>query len=116
MCCGSVTAPPLSGDGSTIVREPYGDARAPGCLHRWVDGATIVLVAAHRGGLGVARGEGKGGDVAQYEAYCVKCKTKRTFEGTVVTLKNGRSAAQGTCPVCGTKVMRILGKADVAAS
>jgi hypothetical protein len=60
-------------------------------------------------------GEGRDG-VAQYEAYCVKCKTKRTFEGTVVTLKNGRSAASGTCPVCGTKVMRILGKADVAAS
>ena len=27
-----------------------------------------------------------------------------------VTLKNGRKAAQGQCPVCGTKVMRILGK------
>ncbi|HWL91002.1 MAG: DUF5679 domain-containing protein [Actinomycetota bacterium] len=54
--------------------------------------------------------------MAQYEAYCVKCKAKRQFEGTVVTLKNGRNAASGTCPVCGTKVMRILGKADVAAS
>jgi hypothetical protein len=61
-------------------------------------------------------GGGREEHVAQYEAYCVKCKTKRTFEGTVVTLKNGRSAAQGTCPVCGTKVMRILGKADLAAS
>ena len=60
-------------------------------------------------------GEGRHG-VAQYEAYCVKCKAKRQFEGTVVTLKNGRSAASGTCPVCGTKVMRILGKADAAAS
>jgi uncharacterized protein DUF5679 len=49
-------------------------------------------------------------NVAQYEAYCVKCRAKRTFEGTEVTLKNGRRAAQGTCPVCGTKVMRILGK------
>jgi hypothetical protein len=83
-------------------------------LHRWNDRATIVLGAAHRGGSGARWG--KGGIVAQYEAYCVKCKTKRTFEGTVVTLKNGRSAASGTCPVCGTKVMRILGKADVAAS
>ena len=45
-----------------------------------------------------------------YEAYCVKCRAKREFEGTVVELKNGRKAAQGTCPVCGTKVMRILGK------
>jgi hypothetical protein len=54
--------------------------------------------------------------VAQYEAYCVKCKAKRQFEGTVVKLKNGRDAASGTCPVCGTKVMRILGKSDAAAS
>ena len=51
-------------------------------------------------------GEGRHG-VAQYEAYCVKCKAKREFEGTVVTLKNGRNAASGTCPVCGTKVFRI---------
>jgi hypothetical protein len=87
----------------------------PGCLHPCVDETTIVLEAAHPGGLESAGGKG-GRDVAEYEAYCVKCKTKRTFEGTVVTLKNGRSAAQGTCPVCGTKVMRILGKADAAAS
>ena len=51
-----------------------------------------------------------GCDVAKYEAYCVKCKAKREFEGEVVTLKNGRSAAKGTCPVCGTTVMRMLGK------
>ena len=49
--------------------------------------------------------------MAQYEAYCVKCREKRQFEGEEVTLANGRRAAQGTCPVCGTKVMRILGKA-----
>jgi Domain of unknown function (DUF5679) len=46
----------------------------------------------------------------KYEAYCVKCRAKREFEGEVVELKNGRKAAQGQCPVCGTKVMRILGK------
>jgi hypothetical protein len=49
-------------------------------------------------------------NMAQYEAYCVKCKAKREFEGEVVTLKNGRKAAKGKCPVCGTTVMRILGK------
>ncbi len=48
--------------------------------------------------------------MVRYEAYCVKCRTKREFEGAEVTLKNGRRAAQGTCPVCGTKVLRILGK------
>jgi NAD-dependent SIR2 family protein deacetylase len=53
---------------------------------------------------------GKEAHVAMYEAYCVKCRAKREFEGSVVELKNGRKAAQGTCPVCGTKVMRILGK------
>ena len=53
---------------------------------------------------------GKEAAVAMYEAYCVKCRAKREFEGTVVELKNGRKAAQGICPVCGTKVMRILGK------
>lgn len=50
--------------------------------------------------------------VAQYEAYCMKCREKRMFEGTIVELKNGRPAAQGTCPVCGTKLTRILSKAE----
>ena len=40
--------------------------------------------------------------MAQYEGYCMKCREKRTFEGQIVTLKNGRPAAQGACPVCGT--------------
>ena len=48
----------------------------------------------------------------KYEAYCVKCKAKREFEGEETTLKNGRRAAKGTCPVCGTTIMRILGKAS----
>ena len=43
------------------------------------------------------------------EGYCMKCREKREFEGQVVTLKNGRPAAQGTCPVCGTKLTKILG-------
>ena len=48
--------------------------------------------------------------MAMYEGYCVKDREKVQFEGTVVELKNGRKAAQGTCPKCGTKVVRILGK------
>lgn len=50
--------------------------------------------------------------MASYEGYCVKDKKKVTFEGEVVTLKNGRSAAKGKCPSCGTTVMRILGKSQ----
>jgi len=53
---------------------------------------------------------GRSDTVAQYEGYCVKCREKRTFEGQVVELKNGRKAAQGACPVCSTKMNRILGK------
>jgi len=44
------------------------------------------------------------------EFYCVKCKAKREAEGRVVEA-NGRRMAKGTCPVCGTNLNRILGKA-----
>jgi hypothetical protein len=46
-----------------------------------------------------------------YNGYCVKCKEKRDFEGEVKVSDSGRRMAQGTCPVCGTKMNRILGKA-----
>lgn len=45
------------------------------------------------------------------QAYCVKCRAQRDIKNPQnVTLKNGRPATQGVCPVCGTKVFRI-GKA-----
>jgi hypothetical protein len=51
-------------------------------------------------------------DQAQmYNGYCVKCKEKRDFEGTVAVSKTGMRMAKGPCPVCGTTVNRILGKA-----
>jgi predicted nucleic acid-binding Zn ribbon protein len=48
--------------------------------------------------------------MATYEGYCVKCREKREFDGEVKEMANGRRAAQGTCPVCGTKMNRMLGK------
>jgi hypothetical protein len=42
--------------------------------------------------------------------YCVKCKEKRDATGDVVET-NGRRMAKGKCPVCGTNLNRILGKA-----
>ncbi len=45
-----------------------------------------------------------------FNGYCVKCKDKRDFDGDVAE-SNGRRMAKGTCPVCGTKMNRILGKA-----
>jgi hypothetical protein len=51
-----------------------------------------------------------GRTVAEYEGYCVKCREKRKFDGEVKEMANGRKAAQGTCPTCGTKMNRMLGK------
>jgi nitrogen regulatory protein PII len=63
------------------------------------------IVTAVRGRAETAMAETYSG-----EAYCVKCKEKRAFDGHVEE-KNGRRFAKGICPVCGTKVTRILGKA-----
>ncbi|MBI5072145.1 hypothetical protein HZB93_04680 [Candidatus Falkowbacteria bacterium] len=46
--------------------------------------------------------------------YCVKCKTKREMkDAKEVTMKGKggktRMAMTGTCPVCGTKMFRIMG-------
>lgn len=44
--------------------------------------------------------------------YCVKeKKTVEIKDSTEIVMKNGMKAASGTCPDCGTKVFRILGKA-----
>lgn len=40
--------------------------------------------------------------------YCVKCKASREIkDAQAITMKNGRPATQGTCPVCGTKIFKI---------
>ena len=50
-----------------------------------------------------------------YEGYCVKCKAKRQMKDVqVVTMKNGRPAAKGSCSTCGTGMYKILSKKDVA--
>jgi hypothetical protein len=45
------------------------------------------------------------------EFYCVKCKEKRETSGEVHVSDKGTRMAKGICPVCGTKLNRILGKA-----
>lgn len=47
----------------------------------------------------------------EVKAYCMKCKAERTMSNvSVVSMKNGRPAANGTCPVCGTKMFKFLPK------
>ena len=44
------------------------------------------------------------------QAYCVKDKQKVEIQNPKqITMKNGKSAIQGTCPKCGNKVFRIGG-------
>ena len=78
-------------------------------------GAPSGTVFPHRPRAGIAR---KGGRqereketmAESYNGYCVKCKDKRDFDGDIAET-NGRRMAKGTCPVCGTRMNRILGKA-----
>jgi len=47
-------------------------------------------------------------EAGEMEAFCFKCRSKREIKDPKqVTLKNGKPATQGVCPVCGTKVFRI---------
>ena len=44
------------------------------------------------------------------EAYCVKDKQKvEIVNPQNITMKNGKPAISGTCPICGGKVFRIGG-------
>jgi hypothetical protein len=43
------------------------------------------------------------------EAYCMKCKQKRTMQNVnKIVTKNGRNALEGICPVCGTRLFRFV--------
>jgi uncharacterized OB-fold protein len=51
------------------------------------------------------------------EAYCVKCKAKGEMKDAKEVEMNGkggtkRRAMTGTCEKCGTKMFKILGKAQ----
>ena len=40
--------------------------------------------------------------------YCMKCKTQREMtDAKPITMKNGRPATEGTCPVCSTRMFKI---------
>ncbi len=59
----------------------------------------------------------------QIIAYCMRCRTKRTMSKPYVYQfkthktkhgkdREGMRAIKGTCPVCGTKMFKILSKED----
>jgi Zn finger protein HypA/HybF involved in hydrogenase expression len=58
-----------------------------------------------------AEGARPSGRIDEMEAYCLKCRTKREMkEEKPITMKNGKPATEGKCPVCGTRMFKI-GKA-----
>jgi hypothetical protein len=85
-----------------IVRPPR-DCRA---RRSGADGIGAVQEAAP---IGSAPFKRKGNPtMAAPQAYCVKCKSKREMKDAVqITMKNGRPATEGKCPVCGTKMFKI---------
>lgn len=45
---------------------------------------------------------------ARMQAYCLKCRTQREMQNPqAVTMKNGKPATRGKCPVCGTTMYKI---------
>ena len=45
---------------------------------------------------------------AQAAGYCMKCKATREITNPkLITMKNGRPAIEGTCPVCSTRMFKI---------
>ena len=55
------------------------------------------------------------------QAYCVKCRAKRDMQDPKEVAMRGkggqeRRAMTGTCSVCGTKMFKILGKAETEAN
>jgi hypothetical protein len=50
-------------------------------------------------------------------AYCVKDKMKvEVQDASRITMKNGKPAMVGTCPVCGGKVFKIGGGGPIGAA
>jgi hypothetical protein len=66
-----------------------------------------------KGGSKKSKKTKKSGKLAADEAYCVKCrKGVKIVDPTNVTVKKtGRKAKTGKCPVCGTKVFKMVGGA-----
>ena len=54
-------------------------------------------------------------EVEMYEGFCVRCKVKREFAGTVELATRGTRVtrvAKGACPACGAKINRFLPKSE----
>ena|ERR1051326_7465878 len=97
--------------GNEVSKESVTDAWQAAGRHLRDDGGRKRIFDSRRK---VPTNEQKGKGSMADMAYCVKCKEKREIKDAhQVTMKNGRAALQGQCPVCGTKLNRILPSSEV---
>jgi Domain of unknown function (DUF5679) len=52
--------------------------------------------------------DGSNREPTRFEGYCVACKELRLFSGVVKISESGSKMAQGACPVCNTKINKML--------
>jgi hypothetical protein len=113
-----VTLPRCTSDGKADPREaewPYGYLALQANLDEAVREETTPSVGITGGIVGRPTSPSRQrtkrpleDQMPSPEAYCVKCKTKREMkDATHITMKNGRPATEGKCPVCGTKMFKI---------
>jgi predicted GH43/DUF377 family glycosyl hydrolase len=84
-------------------------AKLDECLDRLVGVREAVLGAVGTPTVAAGITPVKPIRVRRITAYCVKCRAKREMKNSkAVTLKNRRTAIQGICPRCGTKMFRMM--------
>jgi hypothetical protein len=52
--------------------------------------------------------DGSSRQAKRLEGYCVSCKVVRTFDGFLIIAASGRGMVQGACPVCNTRMSRVI--------
>ena len=52
--------------------------------------------------------DGSSRQAKRLEGYCVSCKVVRTFDGFLMIAASGRGMVQGACPVCNTRMSKVL--------
>lgn len=106
-----IPRPPAHSESNVPRRSLPGSA----CLPRTHTVGTRVADYWSLGKYPAGPDQEQGGSVADEtysgDFYCVKCKEKREAEGNVVVNAKGTRMAKAKCPVCGTNLNRILGRA-----
>jgi Domain of unknown function (DUF5679) len=95
--------PPAARPNANTPREPLAGALAAETTRSAVEELPNLLSWGdhHLGGTVIMA-------TATSTGYCMKCKAQREIKNAKqVTMKNGRPATEGTCPVCSTKIFKI---------